>query len=197
MTDIERIRALISDQGVYVREDADRQSLLSFQVTYMPLLAKGSAGVIITLEDGTLVDPLVNAYSVDLQTGVVTFTGTVPAAQQFLVEYLHVSLTDITIQALLDLNADSPDPIRLAAADGLDAIADSQAMIEKKIRLLDMDTDGPALARAFRDHAATLRKLVFSPDFEENTFDLVEQINADDAPAWWEKVKKDWLRVLP
>lgn len=197
MSDINTIRVLIADQGVYVKEEALLlASAPSFQVVYAALVARGVDGVIITLENGSPLSFVTNPFTLDLENGVVTFTGTVPAPQILTVEYSHVSLTDASIQTLLDLNVDGPDPLRLAAADALDAMADSQAMILKKIKLLDLETDGPALAKALRDHAATLRKLVYAPEFDEPTFDIIEQVNSGDSPAWWEKVRKDWQRGL-
>lgn len=196
MSTLSTIRALIADRAVYVKEQDDFAGS-SFQVIYMPLVALGSNGVIITLQNGMALDVTAFPFTLDLESGVVTFTGTAPSAQMLTVEYSHVSLTDDTIQTLIDLNVDGQDPVRLAAADCLDAIASSQAIIEKKITLLDMETDGAAVAKALRDHATALRKLVFSPDFQDSTFDFIEQINLDDQPAWWEKVKKDWLRVMP
>lgn len=194
-SDLDKIRALISDRAFYVREQPELTgALAAFQVQYMPLQTRGANGVIITLESGAPLNFTTNPFTVDYESGVVTFTGTAPSPQVLTVEYSHVSLTDDSLQTLLDINADTVDPVRLAAADALDAIADSQAVIEKKIRLLDMDTDGAAVAKALRDHALMLRRLVYDDAFVESTFDIAEQIDPPDSAAWGEKIWKDWMR---
>ena len=47
--------------------------------------------------------------------------------------------------------------VRRAAAMALDTIATSEALISKRIKTLDLTTDGPAVAKALRDHAQRLR----------------------------------------
>ncbi|QLQ16139.1 MAG: hypothetical protein HZY73_11295 [Micropruina sp.] len=49
---------------------------------------------------------------------------------------------------------------RLAAADALDQIASSEALLSKKITTQDLSTDGPAVAKSLREHAAALRRQV-------------------------------------
>lgn len=44
-----------------------------------------------------------------------------------------------------------------AAAAALDTIATSEALISKRIKTLDLSTDGPAVAKALREHAQRLR----------------------------------------
>ncbi|HYI67136.1 MAG TPA: hypothetical protein VEW95_09450 [Candidatus Limnocylindrales bacterium] len=66
---------------------------------------------------------------------------------------------DTEIDAFLTLEAGD---VRLAAAQALDAIASSEALILKKIRQLGgaLETDGPAVAKALREHARSLREQV-------------------------------------
>ena len=64
-------------------------------------------------------------------------------------------LDDDHITALLDLNTRS---VRLAAADALETIAASEVLVSKKIRTQDLATDGPAVAKALMDLAASYRK---------------------------------------
>lgn len=66
---------------------------------------------------------------------------------------------DTEIEAFLALESGD---VRLAAAQALDAIASSEALILKKIRQLGgaLETDGPAVAKALRDHARALREQV-------------------------------------
>jgi hypothetical protein len=79
----------------------------------------------------------------------------------------------------------------MIAADVIDSIADNQALIQKKIKLLDLTTDGPALAESLRRHAKTLRDLVNDPLYDDSGFDIAEQIQYQDTPAWAEKILKD------
>lgn len=60
--------------------------------------------------------------------------------------------------------------VRLAAALALETIATSEALIQKKIKLLDLSTDGPAVSDALMKRAEVLRK---EAD-EEVTFDWAE-----------------------
>lgn len=63
---------------------------------------------------------------------------------------------DTEIDAFLALE---DGDVRLAAAQALDAIASSEALILKKVRQLGgaLETDGPAVAKALREHATALR----------------------------------------
>jgi len=49
------------------------------------------------------------------------------------------------------------DNLKRAAAQCLDIIASSEALVSKKIQTQDLATDGPAVAKALREHAALLR----------------------------------------
>lgn len=71
-------------------------------------------------------------------------------------------LDDATLQTFLSLYDDGSgeyDRIAVfrAAADSLDAVAVSEALISKKIRTQDLSTDGPAVADSIRKTAAGLR----------------------------------------
>ncbi len=79
---------------------------------------------------------------------------------------------DDEVDAYLALKGGS---ILLAAAQALDTIASSEALILKKIRLLDVTTDGPAVAKALREHANTLREQAQIEDVE-GAFDWAEMI---------------------
>jgi len=48
--------------------------------------------------------------------------------------------------------------VRRAAAMALDTIASSEALVSKRIRTLDLSTDGPAVAKELRAHAQRLRE---------------------------------------
>lgn len=80
--------------------------------------------------------------------------------------------TDDEIDAFLALEDTN---VKRAAATALDQIASSEALIQKRIKLLDLQTDGPAVSKALREHAAALRK---QADDEEITgaFDYAEMV---------------------
>lgn len=183
--DITIVRAIIQDQPVSVQEALILDGFQTSQRTkWFPIIPTS-----VTVTG-------VSAPSVDGQSGLLTW-GSAPAAGTYNATYQFVLLLDATIQAFLDLQlsdddvtvADS-DVYRLAAAMALDAIASSQALILKKIEMLDLKTDGPAVAKALREHAATLRALVFEQG--EDTFDIIEQIN--DTFGYQEKILKDAFR---
>jgi hypothetical protein len=74
--------------------------------------------------------------------------------------------TDAEIQAFLDLEDGG---VKLAAAQALDAIASNEAMVSKRIKTLDLQTDGPAVAKSLREHASALREQVVGGEFEVTT----------------------------
>lgn len=84
---------------------------------------------------------------------------------------------DTEIDALLALEGGD---VRLAAAQALDAIASSEALILKKIRQLGgaLETDGPAVAKALREHATALRSQVADSILGDvaGLFDIAEVI---------------------
>lgn len=63
---------------------------------------------------------------------------------------------DEELTTFLVLNAAN---VRLAAADALETMASNESLVQKKIRLLDVQTDGPAVAADLRKAAANLRAL--------------------------------------
>ena len=56
------------------------------------------------------------------------------------------------------------DGVRRAAADALDSMASNEAYVQKRIHLLELTTDGPAVATALREHANKLRELADRDD---------------------------------
>lgn len=187
MSDITKIRSLIQDQPLLVQEEVVFDGVMtSLRTKYFPLV--GST---------ILLDPPNPPTVIDEQSGLLTWTSA-PAAGPAVLQYAFVQLLDSTIQDYLDLQAsddagsDDVDSIRLAAASALDAIASSQALIQKRLNILDLKTDGPAVADALRKHAVSLRSQVFDAKMNESTFDFAEQIN--DTAGYREKVLKDFLR---
>lgn len=78
---------------------------------------------------------------------------------------------DAEIDAFLALNTS----VRLAAAAALEVIAASEVLVLKKIVNLDLETDGPAVARELRELAKQLR----AQDSGIGAFDIAEQIHDD------------------
>lgn len=62
--------------------------------------------------------------------------------------------SDTELTSFLSMNKES---VKRAAADALDTIASSEALLSKKITTQDRSTDGPAVADALRKHAEALR----------------------------------------
>lgn len=62
---------------------------------------------------------------------------------------------DGEIDVFLALNGGE---ILLAAAQALDTIASNEALVQKRITILGLSTDGPATAKALRDGADRLRR---------------------------------------
>lgn len=64
--------------------------------------------------------------------------------------------------------------ISRAAADALDAIATSEALVSKVIRTQDLQTNGATVADALRKHAATLRDQAATDDDDASWFGVAE-----------------------
>ncbi len=88
----------------------------------------------------------------------------------------NMIFTDVEINSFLILSAyDGDQDVRLAAAEALDTIAASEALVQKKMRVLDVSTDGPAVARSLMERADKLRKAVE----DEVSMDVI-QMNLND-----------------
>lgn len=179
MSDISKIRALTSDLPLTVQEALVLDGVqTSARATYYPAV---DASILITGVGA------VQPTTTEGQSGLLQWT-TAPPAGVYTLTYQSVYLLDSTIQSILDVQDDADASVRFAAANCLDAIASSQALLLKRITLLDLQTDGAALAKSLRDHAAALRDL----SQMEPAFEIIEQIN--DGYGYREKVLKDWLR---
>jgi hypothetical protein len=82
-------------------------------------------------------------------------------------------LTEAQIIQLLTLEGGN---VKLAAAQALDAIASSEALVSKAIKTQDLSTDGPKTAEALRKHAAALRTQAADQAAadDEGFFDVVD-----------------------
>lgn len=63
--------------------------------------------------------------------------------------------SDEDIAAFIDMESGS---VTLAAALALDTAATDEALLERRIAILGLQTDGPAVAASLRAHAAALRE---------------------------------------
>ncbi len=66
---------------------------------------------------------------------------------------------------------DGTNDVNLSGAKALETIAASEALVQKKMKLLDLTTDGPAVAKSLRVAAALLREQSDS----ESDIDVIEQ----------------------
>jgi len=92
---------------------------------------------------------------------------------------------DAEIDAFLTLNTS----VRLAAAAALEVIAANEVLVLKKIINLDLETDGPAVAKELRELAKQLR----AQESAVGAFEIAEQIH-DDFTAreyWLKQVQRD------
>lgn len=80
-------------------------------------------------------------------------------------------LTDAQIDSCLRLNGNN---VRRAAAEALEIIARSEALVSKKIRTQDLATDGPVVAAELRASAALLRKQADDADGVDDGFDVFD-----------------------
>lgn len=82
--------------------------------------------------------------------------------------------TDDEIDAFLTLDSN----VKRAAATVLERIAVSEVLIQKRIKLLDLQTDGPAEAEALRKLAASLRARadIDEADDADGLFDWAEMV---------------------
>lgn len=191
MSDISTIRTLIGDQIQYGTSESEADgTVVDFLLPYAPIYP-GSTKVYVAGTQKTVdID-----YAVDEDLGLITFLTAPNATVTITAKY--TLLSDAQITEIMDLlSVEWPDRtqfIRLTAADCLDIIASNEAMIQKKMRLLDMDTDGPAIAKSLREHAKALREQVRLADKQdESDFDIIEMVYDED--SFLEKIVKDLER---
>lgn len=107
------------------------------------------------------------------------------------------TFTDEQLAGFLALNgatdsAATPAQVRRAAADALDAIATSEALVSKVIRTQDLTTDGAKLADALRKQAATLRAQADAEDADDEggfldaaEFHPYPAVGPELTGGWW------------
>jgi hypothetical protein len=185
MSLISQIRSLIQDQPLFQTDITTTVSgQLTLQTKYFPVVDES---VIITPPSGSAPDFTLT----DPQNGRITLDAPGALAGDYRLEYNQVILLDSTIQDFIDVNTDSTGLIadaRIIAADCLDAMATQMILVLKKIKILDLQTDGPAMAKEMRAAAKNMRDLVLT----EDVFDIVEMVY--DRPSWLEMVYKNFER---
>lgn len=188
MSDLDTVRTYISDPQQYgVATSQGDGSVKEFLYPNAPIYT-GTTKVYLN-------GVLVTSYAVDESIGLITMDTAPGSGTEVRISAKFTLLTDAQITGILTnygSDFDGGDAVMLTAADCLDIIASSEAMIQKKIKMLDLETDGPSIARSLRDHAVMLRKQVLDPDFQGDVFDLAEEVY--DATGFREKVIKDWMR---
>lgn len=168
MTDIDTIRTIIADPIQFDRAEGIGDGLnTEFPLPNTPVIA---ATEIITVNGVAQVAPA--DYGLNNPMGLISFVTPPNAGEVIITTYHHALLTDDNIQTFLDINGAN---VRRAAADALDTIASSEALIQKRITMLDLQTDGKAVAEALRAHAKALRdqETEFTEE-EDGLFDYAE-----------------------
>lgn len=98
--------------------------------------------------------------------------------------------SDQEVGAFLSLEA---NVVLYAAALGLETIAASEVLIQKRIKLLDLSTDGPAEAAELRALAKSYRDRADAGAGEDGMdFDIAEMVLND--ATYWERVHNELLR---
>lgn len=176
---IAQVRVLSSDLPIYDRAIATGDGFtVDFQTGSYPLIDGTVKVYLAGVEQTETTD-----YDLDLDVGLVTFNTAPGSGAAIVITFRHAILSDSQLQTLIDMESS----VKLAAAQALDVIASNEALVQKKIRLLDVQTDGPAVAKALRDHAAALRKQVADDDAlvdADNAFDIAEYVIP---PFGWEQ----------
>lgn len=113
--------------------------------------------------------------------------------------------TDSHLQALVGLNGGMPNSyqswnVKRAAADAVDALATSEALISKVIKTEDLQTDGAKLANALVQRAVQLRRSADDDEEAadaETAFTIVDFIPARQFPLHdWNIRVATWREIL-
>jgi len=181
MSDLSQVRNIIGDPFLYDRAAAVGDGTTKeYAVPNTPVKP---ATETVTVNGQPKVEP--GDYTLDDGLGLITFVIAPPLDEDVVTTYQHSLLSDSQLQEFLDVEVND---VKMASALALDSIASTQALILKKIKVLDLQTDGPSLAKALREQAESLRtQAQASPEF-----DLAEQIT--NVPGFVEKVIKDQMR---
>lgn len=146
MADLDTVRMLIADAAVNDRAVAVGDGLTTvFQLPNYPVV---TASAVATVNGAP-----VTITSVDLESGLVTLAAAPVDGAEVALVYRHTLLSDATITNLLTLEGS----VKLAAAQALEIIGTNEVLVQKRIQILDLQTDGPAVAAALAKRAQQLR----------------------------------------
>lgn len=163
------VRSLIADPFQYERTAATGDgNTAEFLLTNSPVKADSQKVYI-----GGALKVETTDYTFDDDLGLVTFLTTPANGAAITITYQHSVLSAAALDDFLTLEGGND---RLAAATALDVIASSEALVQKRIKLLDLETDGPAVADALRKHAEALRKTVTDGTTGDVAFDYAEMV---------------------
>ncbi len=177
---IAQVRALVSDnyQADQYAEDGDGSQKL-YKLRHFPVLAASES---FTVDAVAQTDP--THYSLDDNTGLITFVTAPPSGQSIGYNYQHSLISDADITLFLTLESSN---VKRAAATTLDTIARNRALVEKRIKIGDLETDGVSLAAELRLSAKQLR----DEDRENNDSTSFAVAEMNVGPLWRrEKLEK-------
>lgn len=178
MSDLSLARILISDKPLHAVASAIGDGIKT------DFLFPNSPTVIGSVEVYVGGNLMASGYTYDNDTGLCIFTAAPADGAEIAIKGLYVLMPDADIQAVIDAEGS----VKLGAAACLDIIASSQAMLQKKMTMLDFSIDGPALAKSLREHAQILR----SQSDEDGAWDIADQVY--DQYSLKEKIAKDIMR---
>lgn len=183
MSAIDDIRALIADHPQFDRVNgAGDGSSVDFELPKAPAVV----GTVVVRVDN-VVKATPGDYAVDEALGLVTFVSAPALGASVTITYQCVMLNDDDLTTMLTVTGNDT---LLAAAMALDTIASNEVMIQKRITVLGLSTDGPAEARALRDHANKLREVASSS--EGAGFEIAEMVYSPF--GWRERMLKELER---
>lgn len=167
---VAQVRTIIADKYQYDRAVMIADGIaVDYALPNSPVKANSEK----VYKDGVLqTDP--THYTINDDLGIVTFVSAPAANVQVVVTCQWSILSDDDITTFETLEGD----VKLASAMALDTIASSEALVQKVIRILDLSTDGAAVADSLRAHAKTLREQV-TVELEaegDGAFDWAEQV---------------------
>jgi hypothetical protein len=175
MTTAADLRLLLPDPIQFDRvTDIGDGAMTDFELANAPV----TLGSVKVYKNGVL-QTLTTHYTLDESLGLVTFV-TAPAANDAVVAtYTFAVLSDAQLALCISTQSDD---VRLSLAMALDVIGSSEALIQKRIRVLDLSTDGPAVAAELRARAKALREeaaLALGTTEDELPFAIAEQVYDD------------------
>lgn len=151
MGSIAEVRSIISDKAQFAEYQFVGDG--SRSVIGLPTAPVVAGSQRVTL--GGQVQVEATDYTLDDDTGKLTFTKAPTDGAVVLVTYDHTILSDGDIQTFLTLEDNDN---QMAAAMALETIATNQALVLKVIKLQNLSTDGAALSRALLERSKQLRE---------------------------------------